>query len=87
MWISRVDEVENKKDSVQVTNPFMMKNNARNLKSPMTMQTHAVSKENAMSDSTKGAGVIVTLSGQRGNSTQSYATSLSNIDVNLFSAD
>ena len=87
MWVSRVDEIENKKDSVQVTNPFMMKNNAQNLRTPLKMQTSAVSKLNSVPDSSKEIGVIVTLSGQRGGSTHSYATSLSGIDINLFAAD
>ena len=51
MWISRVDEVENNNDKVQLSNPFMMQNNMDHLRSPLNAG-HASSgraKANAVS--------------------------------------
>ncbi len=89
MWISRVDEVENNKDKAQISNPFMLQNGMNNLKSPFSAgQMRSAGK--AVSAATPGndMGVIVSISSAgRSNKAATYATTLSGIDTNLFSAD
>ena len=86
MWISRVEEIDAQRDSVQVTNPFMMQNNTNSLRSPMTMNNNVARKVNAVAAVPNDIGVVVSLSGRRGE-TVNQATTLSGIDVNLFAAD
>ena len=86
MWISRVEEIDAQRESVQVTNPFMMQNNTSSLRSPMTMNNNISRKVNAVSAVSNDIGVVVSLSGKRGE-TVNQATTLSGIDVNLFAAD
>ena len=86
MWISRVEEIDAQRENVQVTNPFMMQNNTSSLRSPMTTANNVSRKINAVSSVPSDIGVVVSLSGKRGE-TVSQATTLSGIDVNLFAAD
>ena len=86
MWISRVEEIEAQRDNVQVTNPFMMQNNANSLRSPMTMTNNVARKVNAVSAVPNDSGVVVSLSGRRGEPVN-QANTLSGIDMNLFAAD
>ncbi len=89
MWISRVDEVENNNDKVQLSNPFMMQNNMDHLRSPLNAG-HASSgraKASAVSPAGNDIGVVVTLSHAGNNPAPTYATTLSGIDMDLFAAD
>jgi len=86
VWISRVEEIDAQRDNVQVTNPFMLQNNMNNLRSPMTMNNNVARKVNAVSAVPNDAGVVISLSGRRGE-TVNQATTLSGIDMNLFAAD
>lgn len=86
MWVSRVEEIDAQRDNVQVTNPFMMQNNTNSLRSPMTMANNVSRKVNAASAMPNDIGVVVSLSGRRGE-TVNQATTLSGIDMNLFAAD
>ena len=86
MWISRVEEIDAQRDNVQVTNPFMMQNNTNSLRSPMTMANNVARKVDATSAMPNDIGVVVSLSGRRGE-TVNQATTLSGIDMNLFAAD
>ena len=86
MWVSRVEEIDAQRDSVQVTNPFMMQNNTNSLRSPMTMANNVARKVDATSAMPNDIGVVVSLSGRRGE-TVNQATTLSGIDMNLFAAD
>ena len=86
MWVSRVEEIDAQRDNVQVTNPFMMQNNTNSLRSPMTMANNVARKVDATSAMPNDIGVVVSLSGRRGE-TVNQATTLSGIDMNLFAAD
>ena len=86
MWVSRVEEIDAQRDNVQVTNPFMMQNNTNSLRSPMTMANNVARKVDATSAMPNDIGVVVSLSGRRGE-TVNQATTLSGIDVDLFAAD
>ena len=86
MWISRVEDIDAQRENVQVTNPFMMQNNTNSLRSPMTMANNVARKVDATSAMPNDIGVVVSLSGRRGE-TVNQATTLSGIDMNLFAAD
>ncbi len=87
MWVSRVEEIDAQRENVQVTNPFMMQNNTNSLRSPMSMANSVSRKVDAAAAMPSDElGVVVSLSGKRGE-TVGQATTLSGIDVNLFSAD
>ena len=88
MWVSRVEDADKVKDTVQVNNPLKLQNNAGGLRSPLKANFRAVQKLNQAQGATNEAGVLVTLSGgaKRGNISQNVM-SLSNLDVNLFAAD
>ena len=86
MWISRVEDIEAQRDNVQVTNPFMMQNNANSLKSPMSMANNISKKIAPTNNINNEVGVILSISGKRGEQIN-QATTLSGIDVNLFAAD
>ena len=88
MWVSRADEVENVRDTVQVSNPLKMKNNFQGMQSPLTANFHATRKVSSAQNAANGAGVVVSISGgNRNNLSQNNMMSLSNIDMNLFAAD
>ena len=86
MWISRVEEIEAQRENVQVTNPFMMKNNTNSLHSPMSMGNISKKINAAQPSQNSDLGVVVSISGRRGE-TVNQATTLSGIDVDLFAAD
>lgn len=86
MWVSRVEDADKVKDTVQVNNPLKLQSNAGGLRSPLQMN-RATQRLSQVQGATNEAGVLITLSGaRRTNATQSV-TSLSNIDMNLFVAD
>lgn len=87
MWISRVEDADKVKDTVQVSNPFKLQGNAGNLKSPMKMNFRAAQRLSQTQGAANEAGVLITLSGARRTSTPQNTMSLSNIDMNLFAAD
>ena len=87
MWVSRVDETENVRDTVQINNPLKMQNNTRGMRSPMTMNFNAAHKVSSAQAATNEANVVVSISGGRRNLSQNNMLSLSNIDMNLFAAD
>lgn len=88
MWISRADEIENVRDSVQVNNPLKTKNNFQGMQSPLTANFHAMRKMGAAQNVANSAGVVVSISGgNKKYSSQSNMMSLSNIDMDLFAAD
>ena len=88
MWVSRVDEVDNVRDTVQVNNPLKMQNNAGGMRSPLSMNFRTNHRVNPAQNAMNEAGVVVSLSGGRaGNSAKNSMVSLANIDVNLFAAD
>ena len=84
MWVSRVEDADKVKDTVQVNNPLKLQNNAGGLRSPLQMNRAA---QRLAQGATNEAGVLITLSGARRNNTTQNAMSLSNIDMNLFAAD
>ena len=84
MWVSRVEDADKVKDTVQVNNPLKLQNNAGGLRSPLQMNRAA---QRLAQGTTNEAGVLITLSGARRNNTTQNAMSLSNIDMNLFAAD
>lgn len=86
MWVSRMEETDNVRDSVQVNNPLKLQNNASDMRSPLKMNFRTAQRVNSMQGATNEAGVLITLSGTRRTNTTS-AMSLSNIDMNLFAAD
>ena len=86
MWVSRVEDADKVKDTVQVNNPLKMQNNAGGLRSPMQMN-RAAQRLNQVQSATNEAGVLITLSGARRVNSAQNAMSLSNIDMNLFAAD
>ncbi len=89
MWVSRVDETESVRDTVQVNNnPFKMQNNASGMRSPLSMSFRAAHKVNSVQGAANEAGVVISITGGRkNNSMQNNTMSLSNIDMNLFAAD
>lgn len=86
MWVSRVEDADKVKDTVQVNNPLKLNNNAGSLRSPMQMN-RAAQRLNQVQGATNEAGVLITLSGARRTNATQNVTSLSNIDMNLFAAD
>ena len=86
MWVSRVEDADKVKDTVQVNNPLRLQNNAGGLRSPLQMN-RAAQRLSQAQGATNEAGVLITLSGARRNNTTQNAMSLSNIDMNLFAAD
>lgn len=87
MWISRVEDIDVQRDNVQISNPFMMQNNANSLNSPFAMANNSARKAGATAAMPSGAGVILSISGQRTTEPVNQSTALSGIDVNLFAAD
>lgn len=88
MWVSRSDEVEKVRDTVQVNNPLTMNNNFQGMRSPLSANFHAARRISPIQNAAADAGVVVSISGgNRNNSAQNNVMSLSNIDVNLFAAD
>lgn len=84
MTVSRIEEAEKVRDTVQVNNPLKSQNNIEGMRSPLTMNYHA-QKVNQMQNA---AGVVISLNGgYSNNTTQSNNMMLSNIDMNLFAAD
>lgn len=86
MWVSRVEDADKVKDTVQVNNPLKLQNNAGGLRSPMQMN-RAAQRLNQVQGATNEAGVLVTLSGARRTNSAQNNMSLSNIDMNLFASD
>lgn len=86
MWVSRVEDADKVKDTVQVSNPLKLNNNAGGLRSPMQMN-RAAQRLSQSQGATNEAGVLITLSGARRVNSAQNVTSLSNIDMNLFAAD
>ncbi len=86
MWFSRVEDADKVKDTVQVSNPLKLHNNAGNFRSPMQMNRAAQRVSQAQGTANE-AGVLITLSGARRTNATQNAVSLSNIDMNLFAAD
>ena len=86
MWVSRVEDADKVKDTVQVNNPLKLNNSAGGLRSPMQMN-RAAQRLSQSQGAANDAGVLITLSGARRTNTAQNATSLSNIDMNLFAAD
>ena len=86
MWISRVEDIDAQRDNVQISNPFMMQNNANSLSSPFAAVNNSARRVGATATTPNGAGVILSISGQR-TEPVNQSTALSGIDVNLFAAD
>ena len=86
MWISRVEDIDAQRDNVQISNPFMMQNNANSLNSPFATVNNSARRVGATATTPNGAGVILSISGQR-TKPVNQSTALSGIDVNLFAAD
>ena len=86
MWVSRVEDADKVKDTVQVNNPLRLQNNAGGLRSPLQMN-RAAQRLSQAQGATNEAGVLITLSGARRATPSQNVMSLSNIDVNLFAAD
>ena len=84
MWVSRLEETDKVKDTVQVNNPMKMQGNAGRLRSPLQTSFNA---QRTNQGATGEAGVLITLSGARRTNATQNAMSLSNIDMNLFAAD
>ena len=88
MWVSRADEVEKVRDTVQVNNPLKLNGNFQGMRSPLTSNFHATRRIGAAQNPSNDAGVVISISGgNRNNLSQNNAMSLSNIDVDLFAAD
>ena len=86
MWVSRMEDADKVKDTVQVNNPLKLQNNAGGLRSPLQMN-RAAHRLSQAQGATNETGVLITLSGARRMNATQNVTSLSNIDVNLFAAD
>jgi len=86
VWISRVEDIDAQRENVQISNPFMMQNNTNSLRSPFAMASSTASKAVDSTNMPNEVGVIVSISGRRGEFV-SQSTTLSGIDVDLFAAD
>ena len=79
MGVSRIDEADKVRDTVQIDNNFSGN------RSPLNMNFRRVSRVNPVQNA---AGVVISISGNRANNDSAQSnTSLSNIDMNLFAAD
>lgn len=87
MLVSRVDETDKVRDTVQIENPLKMQNNSGGMRSPMTMNFRTAQKVNPLQNAANEAGVVISISNNRANNLSQANNSLSNIDMNLFSAD
>ena len=87
MWVSRVEETDKVKDTVQVNNPLKLTGNAGGMRSPLKMNFRAAQRMNQAQGAANEAGVLVTLSGARRGNVTPTVMSLSNLDVGLFAAD
>lgn len=88
MWVSRVDETESVRDTVQINNPLKLQNNAGGMRSPLSMNFRTNHRVDSVQNTGNEAGVVISISGGKiNNAPQNHITSLSNIDMNLFAAD
>lgn len=78
MGVSRVDDADKVRDTVQVDNNF------GGMRSPLTMNFRTAQKVNPVQNA---AGVVITISGKNTNTSAQSNLSLSNIDMDLFAAD
>ncbi len=79
MGVSRIDEADKVRDTVQIDN------NLSNTRSPMNMNFRRVPRVNPVQNA---AGVVISISGNRANNDSAQSNnSLSNIDMDLFAAD
>ena len=79
MGVSRIDEADKVRDTVQIDN------NLSNTRSPLNMNFRRVPRVNPVQNA---AGVVISISGNRANNDSAQSnTSLSNIDMDLFAAD
>ena len=79
MGVSRIDEADKVRDTVQIDN------NLSNTRSPLNMNFRRVPRVNPVQNA---AGVVISISGNRANNDSMQSnTSLSNIDMDLFAAD
>ena len=79
MGVSRIDEADKVRDTVQIDNSLS------NTRSPFNMNFRRVQRVNPVQNA---AGVVISISGNRANNDSMQSnTSLSNIDMDLFAAD
>ena len=79
MGVSRIDEADKVRDTVQIDN------NLSNTRSPLNMNFRRVPRVNPVQNA---AGVVISISGNRANNDSMQSNnSLSNIDMDLFAAD